>query len=111
VVGNDLILGLQEVNEVRPRDPIAYLACCLYNYHYKTDHPKEKQQQNEIPEFPFGNPDSNPGSGGSSHSTIAMQTAKENTGIPVQLTTNNNNNNNIITQNQTSDGAHLDKPK
>ncbi|XP_069972911.1 serine/threonine-protein phosphatase 6 regulatory ankyrin repeat subunit C [Penaeus vannamei] len=67
-LGDALIKGLSEVNKVRPRDPLAYLASCLYRYRYtdnqtKADNGKAGTQ--------------NPNSG---QATIAMQTALDSTG-------------------------------
>ncbi|XP_064105360.1 uncharacterized protein LOC135214834 isoform X9 [Macrobrachium nipponense] len=71
VLGDALVNALSEVNEARPKDPISYLACSLYNYRYS-----------EKPDSPTNDSKSigSTGSGGSGHSTIAMQTALDSTG-------------------------------
>ncbi|XP_068215442.1 uncharacterized protein [Palaemon carinicauda] len=92
VLGDALVKALSEVNEARPKDPISYLACSLYSYRYS-----------DKPESPAdGTNDSksldSTGSGGSGHSTIAMQTVLDNTGGPQQTSpqTRDKNGQNVL---------------
>ncbi|XP_071517410.1 uncharacterized protein [Panulirus ornatus] len=70
-LGDALIRGLSEVNEARPPDPISYLACCLYTYRYTTNDKEAKAEATMM---------GSSGSNRSGQSTIAMQTAQDNTG-------------------------------
>ncbi|XP_066956665.1 uncharacterized protein [Macrobrachium rosenbergii] len=89
VLGDALVRALSEVNEARPKDPISYLACSLYNYRYS-----------EKPDSPTNDSKSigSTGSGGSGHSTIAMQTVLDSTGGPQQTSpqTRDKNGQNVL---------------
>ncbi|KAK3859127.1 hypothetical protein Pcinc_034727 [Petrolisthes cinctipes] len=75
-LGDALIKGLSEVNEIRPNDPVSYLASCLYSYRYLDPSPSTAKDGKRVAELDL----SSGGSDRSSQSTIAMQTAVDSTG-------------------------------
>ncbi|KAK4307589.1 hypothetical protein Pmani_020655 [Petrolisthes manimaculis] len=75
-LGDALIKGLSEVNEIRPNDPVSYLASCLYSYRYLDPSPSTAKDAKRVGEVDL----SSGGSDRSSQSTIAMQTAVDSTG-------------------------------